>query len=124
MVPIALPIASLRTCISKQCCITRYKQPIGELIMTTFVSFIYIATIIGVILPTLGKLINLEEVQSFIKITKLIEVELVPHLIKYSTIIIYDSRLALTRKSLYKICHPGRLALKIVNFNCIKCKTS
>jgi hypothetical protein len=62
VVPMALPIASVRTCISRQCCINRYKQPIGELIMVAFVSFVYLATIVGVILPTLGKLINLEEV--------------------------------------------------------------
>ena len=55
----------MRTCISRQCCITRYKQSIGELIMTFFVSFIYITTIIGVVLPTIGKLINLEEVSIF-----------------------------------------------------------
>jgi hypothetical protein len=66
IVPIALPIASVRTCISRQCCVTRYKQPIGELIMTTSVGILYIATIVGVILPTLGKLINLEEVRSIL----------------------------------------------------------
>ena len=31
--------------------------------MTTFIALIYIITVIGVVLPTLGELINMEEVR-------------------------------------------------------------
>lgn len=51
VLPLALPTATLRTCISRQCCVMRFKQPIGELIMTSIVCLIYLGTIIGVILP-------------------------------------------------------------------------
>merc|ERR1711997_846495 len=54
ILPLALPIATLRTCISRQCCVPRYKQPIGELIMTSILCLIYLGTIVGVVLPTLA----------------------------------------------------------------------
>merc|ERR550519_100359 len=68
ILPLALPIASLRTCISRQCCVPRYKQPIGELVMTTMICIIYLGTVVGVILPRLDKLINGDD--EFIKLTK------------------------------------------------------
>ena len=58
VIPIVLPIASLRTCISRQWCVPRYKQPIGELVMTTMICIIYLGTVVGVILPRLDTLIN------------------------------------------------------------------
>lgn len=58
IIPIVLPLASLRTCISRQCCVPRYKQPIGELVMTTMICIIYLGTVVGVILPRLDDLIN------------------------------------------------------------------
>ena len=61
IIPIVLPIASLRTCISRQCCVPRYKQPIGELVMTTMICIIYLGTVVGVILPRLDTLINEKE---------------------------------------------------------------
>jgi len=54
ILPLALPIATLRTCISRQCCVPRYKQPIGELIMTVILCLIYLGTIVGVMLPKLA----------------------------------------------------------------------
>merc|ERR1712008_277710 len=30
ILPLALPIATLRTCISRQCCVPRYKQPLHQ----------------------------------------------------------------------------------------------
>merc|ERR1712025_719312 len=68
IVPIVLPIASLRTCISRQCCVPRYKQPIGELVMTTMICIIYLGTVVGVILPRLDTLIN--EKDDYIKLEK------------------------------------------------------
>lgn len=55
ILPLALPIACLRTCIARQCCIARFKQPIGELIMTIIICLIYLATIVGVSLPRLDQ---------------------------------------------------------------------
>lgn len=63
VMPLSLPIASLRTCISRQCCVPRFKQPIGELIMTTIVCMVYLATIVGVILPRIDQMIKLENVE-------------------------------------------------------------
>lgn len=68
IIPIVLPLASLRTCISRQCCVPRYKQPIGELVMTTMICIIYLGTVVGVILPRLDTLIN--EKEDFIKLGK------------------------------------------------------
>merc|ERR1739838_363458 len=56
VLPLALPIATLRTCISRQCCVMRFKQPIGELIMTTIVCLIYLGTIICIMLPKIDKM--------------------------------------------------------------------
>merc|ERR1712045_916043 len=56
ILPLALPIATLRTCISRQCCVPRYKQPIGELIMTSILCLIYLGTIVGVMLPKIEEL--------------------------------------------------------------------
>ena len=58
ILPLALPIATLRTCISRQCCVPRYKQPIGELIMTSFLCLIYLGTLVGVVLPTLAPMLS------------------------------------------------------------------
>merc|ERR1711950_128686 len=63
ILPLALPIATLRTCIARQCCVTRYKQPIGELIMTTIVGMLYLGTIVGVVLPRIDEMLNLESVE-------------------------------------------------------------
>merc|ERR1711997_593197 len=68
ILPLALPIATLRTCISRQCCVPRYKQPIGELIMTSILCLIYLGTLVGVILPRLDTLIN--EKDDYIKLGK------------------------------------------------------
>jgi hypothetical protein len=62
IVPLAIPIATLRTCMGKQCCVPRFKQPIGELIMVSIVTMIYIGTVIGIVLPRLDKLLQLEAV--------------------------------------------------------------
>jgi hypothetical protein len=62
IVPLAIPIATLRTCIAKQCCVPRFKQPIGELIMVTIITLIYIGTVVGIILPRLDKILKLEAV--------------------------------------------------------------
>ena len=64
VVPLAIPIASLRTCIAKQCCVPRFKQPIGELIMVSIITLIYIGTVIGIILPRLDKMLQLEAVRA------------------------------------------------------------
>merc|ERR1712150_298305 len=61
ILPLALPIATLRTCIARQCCVTRYKQPIGELIMTTIVGMLYLGTIVGVVLPRIAEMVKIEE---------------------------------------------------------------
>lgn len=63
ILPLALPIATLRTCIARQCCVTRYKQPIGELIMTTIVGMLYLGTIVGVVLPRIDEMLQLESVE-------------------------------------------------------------
>ena len=62
IVPFAIPIATLRTCISRQCCVPRFKQPIGELIMVSIIAIIYLGTIVGIFLPRLDKILNLEVV--------------------------------------------------------------
>merc|ERR1719325_154435 len=61
ILPLALPIATLRTCISRQCCVPRYKQPIGELIMTSILCLIYLGTIVGVMLPRIAEMVKIEE---------------------------------------------------------------
>lgn len=68
IIPIVLPLASLRTCVSRQCCVPRYKQPIGELVMTTMICIIYLGTVVGVVLPRLDTLIN--EKEDFITLGK------------------------------------------------------
>merc|ERR1719225_1635744 len=61
ILPLAIPIATLRTCISRQCCVPRYKQPIGELIMTSILCLIYLGTIVGVMLPRIAEMVKIEE---------------------------------------------------------------
>jgi len=63
ILPLALPIATLRTCIARQCCVTRYKQPIGELIMTIIVCMIYLGTIVGVVLPKIADMMQNESLK-------------------------------------------------------------
>jgi len=63
ILPLAIPIATLRTCISRQCCVPRYKQPIGELIMTTIMCLIYLGTIVGVLLPKIGPMAGASELK-------------------------------------------------------------
>merc|ERR1719510_2435595 len=63
ILPLAIPIATLRTCISRQCCVPRYKQPIGELIMTTIMCLIYLGTIVGVFLPQIGLMAGVNELK-------------------------------------------------------------
>merc|ERR1712048_600350 len=58
ILPLALPIATLRTCISRQCCVPRYKQPIGELIMTSILCLIYLGTIVTVLMPELTEYVE------------------------------------------------------------------
>ena len=62
IVPLAIPIASLRSCLSRQCCVNRFKQPIGELIMVTAVALVYLGTVVGVILPRIDQMLQLEAV--------------------------------------------------------------
>merc|ERR1711884_257234 len=62
ILPLAIPIATLRTCISRQCCVPRYKQPIGELIMVSIIAVIYLGTVVGIFLPRLDKMLQLEVV--------------------------------------------------------------
>jgi len=61
ILPLALPIATLRTCLSRQCCVPRYKQPIGELIMTSMLCLIYLGTIVAVMLPKLIKELKIDD---------------------------------------------------------------
>jgi len=63
ILPLSLPIATLRTCISRQCCVPRFKQPIGELIMTSIVSLIYLGTVVGVLFPKISEMMALENVE-------------------------------------------------------------
>ena len=67
VIPLAIPIASLRTCISRQCCVPRFKQPIGELIMVTFIAIVYLGTVVCIILPRLDKWLKLEIVSQLIQ---------------------------------------------------------
>lgn len=62
VIPLAVPIASVRTCIGRQCCVSRFKQPIGELIMVTSMSIIYLATVVCIILPRIDDMLKLEAV--------------------------------------------------------------
>lgn len=62
IMPLAIPVACLRTCISRQCCVPRFKQPIGELIMTAVVCIIYLGTVVGIVLPRLDQMIEMEKV--------------------------------------------------------------
>ena len=59
MIPLAVPIATLRTCIARQCCVARFKQPIGELIMVTAIAVVYIGTVVGVVLPKIDEMLEL-----------------------------------------------------------------
>lgn len=61
ILPLSLPIATLRTCIARQCCVPRFKQPIGELIMASIVCLIYLGTIVGVVLPDIAKIMENDE---------------------------------------------------------------
>merc|ERR1712027_117947 len=61
IVPLAIPIATLRTCISRQCCVPRFKQPIGELIMVSIIAVIYLGTVVGVMLPRIAEMVKIEE---------------------------------------------------------------
>jgi len=70
ILPLALPIACLRTCISRQCCVPRFKQPIGELIMVIVVGVIYLGSIVGVILPKLNEIEELEDNLQSAKVIK------------------------------------------------------
>ncbi len=54
----------LKTCLAGQCCVARFKQPIGEIIMVLLVGFIYLATVVFVHLPKLEKFIKMETVSS------------------------------------------------------------
>ena len=66
ILPLSLPIATLRTCVSRQCCVPRFKQPIGELIMSSIVGLTYLGTVVGVLLPKIAEMINLESVSRFL----------------------------------------------------------
>ena len=55
ILPIVLPIAMLKTCVARQCCVARHKQPIGELVMVLFVGLVYLATVVGVVLPRMDQ---------------------------------------------------------------------
>ena len=48
----------MRTCLNKQCCEMRYKQPIGELIMTCIMCIVYFGTIVGVMLPKIDEFLD------------------------------------------------------------------
>merc|ERR1712008_638938 len=72
ILPLALPIATLRTCISRQCCVPRYKQPIGELIMTSILCLIYLGTLVGVVLPTLAPMLS----QAGIEVSVILNIKL------------------------------------------------
>jgi len=63
VLPLALPIACLKTCISRQCCVPRFKQPIGEVVMTCVVGLVYLGTLVGVILPRLHELVAVDELK-------------------------------------------------------------
>eukprot|EP00096_Caligus_rogercresseyi_P006971 TRINITY_DN2411_c0_g1_i1.p1 TRINITY_DN2411_c0_g1~~TRINITY_DN2411_c0_g1_i1.p1 ORF type:complete len:343 (+),score=101.23 TRINITY_DN2411_c0_g1_i1:156-1184(+) len=62
IIPIAIPAASFRTCFAKQCCVARFKQPIGELFMVTIICLVYIGSIVGIILPRIDKLLKWEAI--------------------------------------------------------------
>jgi len=70
VLPLALPIACLRTCISRQCCVPRFKQPIGELVMTIVVCLVYLGSVVGVILPKLNEIEELEDNLQSAKVIK------------------------------------------------------
>ena len=40
----------------------RFKQPIGEVVMTCVVGLVYLGTLVGVILPRLHELVAVDEV--------------------------------------------------------------
>ena len=42
----------------------RFKQPIGEVVMTCVVGLVYLGTLVGVILPRLDELVTVDEVDS------------------------------------------------------------
>lgn len=70
ILPLSLPIATLRTCISRQCCVPRFKQPIGELIMTSIVCLVYLGSIFGVVLPDLKEITKLEDFSDSVKLPR------------------------------------------------------
>ena len=61
ILPLAVPIAILRTCLARQCCVNRYKQPIGELVMVTLIDMIYLGTVVGVVLPQIDNMLQSTE---------------------------------------------------------------
>ncbi|XP_040572595.1 uncharacterized protein [Lepeophtheirus salmonis] len=63
IIPFTIPIASFRTCFAKQCCVSRFKQPIGELFMVAIICLVYIGTIVGIILPRIDKLLKWETIE-------------------------------------------------------------
>lgn len=72
VLPLALPIACLKTCLSRQCCVPRFKQPIGEVVMTCAVGIVYLGTLVGVILPRLDEVITSTDIQNKLEPTKVI----------------------------------------------------
>ncbi len=66
VLPLALPVAMVRTCIGRQCCAARFKQPVGELVTVLLVGLVYLGTVVGVVLPRIDQEMNTNlEVRGF-----------------------------------------------------------
>lgn len=76
VLPLALPIACLKTCLSRQCCVPRFKQPIGEVVMTCAVGMVYLGTLVVVILPRLDEIITSSDIQNSLEPTKVVQTPL------------------------------------------------
>jgi len=63
LLPLLIPIATVKTCVARQCCAARFKQPIGELFMVTLVAAAYLVTVLGVVFPRLQQLYEFKVVE-------------------------------------------------------------
>jgi len=70
VLPLSICIAIMRTCLNKQCCEMRYKQPIGELIMTCIMCIVYFGTIVGVMLPKIDEFLDPKKTDELQSINK------------------------------------------------------
>jgi len=66
LTPPTILVASVRSCVKGQCCHSKYRQNAGEILCVLFVLFLYLGTVVAVVLPRLNDELDLgvEQLQS------------------------------------------------------------